>query len=69
MRPVKWTSCNVYVIIDIDSRRVVGRCVADKESAALFKPLFDAPWKITPSRQPKSLRSTPDLGNRVSESR
>ena len=28
------------MIIDIFSRRVVGWCVADTESAALFKPLF-----------------------------
>ena len=31
----------LYVILDIFSRRVVGWCVADAESAALFKPLFD----------------------------
>jgi hypothetical protein len=32
----------LYVILDIFSRGVVGWCVADAESAALFKPLFDA---------------------------
>jgi putative transposase len=41
MGPVKWTYYYLYVIIDIFSRRVVGWCVADRESAALFKALFD----------------------------
>jgi putative transposase len=40
MGPEKWTYFYLYVIIDIFSRRVVGWCVADSESAALFKPLF-----------------------------
>ena len=40
MGPEKWTYFYLYVIIDIFSRRVVGWCVADAESAALFKPLF-----------------------------
>ena len=31
----------LYVILDIFSRRVVGWCVADAESATLFKVLFD----------------------------
>jgi transposase InsO family protein len=31
----------LYVILDIFSRRVVGWCVADAESAVLFKALFD----------------------------
>jgi transposase InsO family protein len=39
--PVKWTYFYLYVIIDIFSRRVVGWCVADTESTALFKALFD----------------------------
>jgi putative transposase len=39
--PAKWSYFYLYVIIDIFSRRVVGWCVADAESAALFKPLFD----------------------------
>jgi transposase InsO family protein len=30
-----------HVIIDIFSRRIVAWCIADAESAALFKPLFD----------------------------
>jgi putative transposase len=41
------------VIIDIFSRRVVGWCVADTESAALFKPLFQdavAKHDICPGR-------------------
>lgn len=42
MGPVKWTYFYLYVIIDIFSRRVVGWCVADTESAALFKPLFES---------------------------
>jgi putative transposase len=41
MGPAKWTYFYLYVIIDIFSRRVVGWCVADSESAALFKPLFE----------------------------
>ena len=41
MGPVKWSYFYLYVILDIFSRRVVGRCVADAESAALFKVLFD----------------------------
>ncbi len=41
MGPTKWTYFYLYVIIDIFSRRVVGWCVADTESAALFKPLFE----------------------------
>jgi putative transposase len=40
MGPEKWTYFYLYVIIDIFSRRVVGWCVADAESAAIFKPLF-----------------------------
>jgi transposase InsO family protein len=39
--PAKWTYFYLYVILDIFSRRVVGWCVADAESAALFKTLFD----------------------------
>ena len=41
MGPAKWTYFYLYVIIDIFSRRVVGWCVADTESAALFKLLFE----------------------------
>jgi transposase InsO family protein len=41
MGPAKWTYYYLYVIIDIFSRRVVGWCVADRESATLFKALFD----------------------------
>lgn len=41
MGPAKWTYFYLYVIIDIFSRRVVGWCVADTESAILFKPLFE----------------------------
>jgi putative transposase len=41
MGPAKWSYFYLYVILDIFSRRVVGWQVADTESAALFKPLFD----------------------------
>ena len=41
MGPAKWTYFYLYVILDIFSRRVVGWCVADAESAGLFKALFD----------------------------
>ena len=40
MGPAKWTYFYLYVILDIFSRRVVGWCIADVESAALFKPLL-----------------------------
>jgi transposase InsO family protein len=39
--PTKWSYFYLYVILDIFSRRVVGWCVADAETAALFRPLFD----------------------------
>ena len=41
MGPAKWTYFYLYVVIDIFSRRVVGWCVADTESACLFKALFE----------------------------
>jgi putative transposase len=41
MGPAKWTYFYLYVIIDIFSRRIVGWCVADTESASLFKLLFE----------------------------
>ena len=41
MGPAKWTYFYLYVILDIFSRRVVGWCVADAESAVLFKALFE----------------------------
>ena len=41
MGPEKWSYFYLYVILDIFSRRVVGWCVADAETATLFKPLFD----------------------------
>ncbi len=40
MGPAKWSYFYLYVILDIFSRRVVGRRVADAESATLFRPLF-----------------------------
>ena len=39
--PAKWRYFYLYVILDIFSRRAVGWCVADAESAVLFKALFD----------------------------
>lgn len=41
MGPAKWTYFYLYVILDIFSRRVVGWCVVDAESATRFKHLFD----------------------------
>jgi putative transposase len=41
MGPAKWSYFYLYVILDIFSRRVVGWCIADAESATLFKALFD----------------------------
>jgi putative transposase len=41
MGPRKWSYFYLYVILDIFSRRVVAWCVADAETAGLFKPLFD----------------------------
>ena len=41
MGPAKWSYFYLYVVLDIVSRRVVGWCVADAESATLFKALFD----------------------------
>ena len=41
MGPAKWSYFYLYVIIDIFSRRIVAWCIADAESATLFKPLFD----------------------------
>jgi len=38
---VKWSYFYLYVFIDIFSRRIVAWCIADAESAALFKSLFD----------------------------
>ena len=41
MGPAKWSYFYLYVIIDIFSRRIVAWQIADAESAALFKPMFD----------------------------
>jgi putative transposase len=41
MGPAKWSYFYLYVILDIFSRRVVGWCVADAESASLFQPLLE----------------------------
>jgi transposase InsO family protein len=53
MGPAKWSYFYLYVILDIFSRRVVGWCVADTESAVLFRPLFDdavAKHKVLPGQ-------------------
>jgi putative transposase len=55
MGPAKWSYFYLYVILDIFSRRVVGWQVADTESAALFKPLFDdtlAKHQVPPDSSP-----------------
>jgi hypothetical protein len=41
MGPAKWSCFYLYAILDIFRRRVVDWCVADAETATLFKPLFD----------------------------
>lgn len=41
MGPMKWSHHSLYVILDIFSRRVVGWCIANAESATLFKALFE----------------------------
>jgi putative transposase len=41
MGPAKWSYFYLYVIIDIFSRRVVGWCIADRESATVFAALFE----------------------------
>jgi len=51
--PAKWRYFYLYVIIDIYSRRVVGWCVADSESALLFKALFEdavTKHRVTPGQ-------------------
>ena len=53
MGPSKWSYFYLYVILDIFSRRVVGWCVADAETATLFGPLFDdaiAKHKVPPGQ-------------------
>ena len=40
MGPVKWSYFYLYVILDIDRRRVVGWRIEHAESATLFKALF-----------------------------
>jgi transposase InsO family protein len=49
MGPTKWSYFYLYVIIDIFSRRVVGWCVADRESATVFAALFDDATTETPA--------------------
>ncbi len=44
MGPAKWSYFYLYVILDIFSRRVVGWCVADAESATLFRPGLPGNW-------------------------
>jgi putative transposase len=58
MGPAKWSYFYLYVIIDIFSRRVVGWCVADRESATLFAALFDDATTKIPHRKANS-RCTP----------
>ena len=56
MGPAKWSYFYLYVILDIFSRRVVGWRVADGESAALFRPLFED--AIAKHNVPPSPRTT-----------
>ncbi|MDB5374629.1 MAG: transposase [Belnapia sp.] len=51
--PAKWSYFHLYVILDVFSRRVVGWCIADGESATLFKPLLQdaiAKHQVTPGQ-------------------
>jgi transposase InsO family protein len=41
MGPTKWSYFYLYMILDIFSRRMVGWCATDGESATPFQPLFD----------------------------
>jgi putative transposase len=84
MGPTKWSYFYLYVIIDIFSRRVVGWCVADAESALIFKALFDdaiekhqvAPGQLTlhadrggPMKAKATAQLLADLGVTKSHSR
>jgi putative transposase len=50
MGPTKWSYFYLYVILDIFNRRVVGWCVADAESATLFRPCSMTPSRNTTCR-------------------
>jgi transposase InsO family protein len=63
MGPEKWSYFYLYVILDIFSRRVVGWCVADAESATLFKRCSRMPWQST-ARRLASSRCTPIAAGR-----
>jgi putative transposase len=54
MGPAKWSYFYLYVIIDIFSRRVVGWCVVDRESATLFAPYSRTPPPNIPRRRANS---------------
>ena len=62
MGPAKWTYFYLYVIIDIFSRRVVGWCVADRESATLFMALFKEGRGQAIPRSPGQLTLHADRG-------
>jgi putative transposase len=47
MGPTTWSYFYLYVILDFFSRRVVGWCVADAESAALFRCCSMTPLRST----------------------
>jgi putative transposase len=59
MGPAKCSYYYRYVILDIFSGRVVGWCVPDAESAALFKPLFNSPLEadefVTPGHRQRAV--------------
>ena len=82
--PAKWSYFYLYVILDIFSRRVVGWCVADAESAVMFEQLFDdaiakhqvPPGQLTlhadrggPMRAKRTAQLLADLGVTKSHSR
>jgi len=52
MGPAKWSYFYLYVIIDIFSRRIVAWCIADAESATLFKPCSTTPSSSIMSPRP-----------------
>ena len=53
--PAKWTTYQLYVILDVDSRYVTGWMVAHRESAILAQLLIEetaAKQAIVPGRRP-----------------
>jgi putative transposase len=65
--PATWTYFYLYVILDVFSRYVVGRMVADGESAALAKRLIDETCRRQ-NIQPGQLSIHADRGSSMSPS-